>query len=136
MFEKQSLCRTHLIFGDDFPDHQMLGYFSLSFKEVQLQPCVSVTQAKKLKSQGSQRLVRSFLIGQLGKNSAVPNNPIDLQTILDEAFSKIESARREIGGKSVILECDDDPGLINHYEKHGFKFLQKDDHITMYAILD
>lgn len=85
---------------------------------------------------GSQRLVRSFLIGQLGKNSAVQNNPINLQVILNEAFSKIESARKEIGGKSVILECDDDAGLIGHYEKHGFKFLQKDDHITMYAIFD
>ena len=117
----------------------MLGYFSLSFKEIQLQQDVSVSQGKRLKSnnQGGQRRVKSFLIGQLGKNNSVPNNPLNLKTILIEVFDRIEVARKEIGGKSVVLECEDTPELIGLYEKHGFKVLQKDKDslVTMYAIL-
>ena len=129
MFEKQSLCATHLIFDDDYPDHQMLGYFSLSFKEVQLHTDVSIGKAKKLKSnkKGEQRRVRSFLIGQLGKNFSVQNNPLDLDKILLEVFNRVEIARKEIGGKSVVLECEDTQKLIDLYERHGFKFLQKDE---------
>ena len=111
MFEKQSLCATHLIFDDDYPDHQMLGYFSLSFKEVQLHSDVSINKGKELKSkkQGEQRRVRAFLIGQLGKNYSVQNNPLNLDKILLEIFNRVEIARKEVGGKSVILECEDTP---------------------------
>lgn len=98
---------------------------------------VSKTQLKKLKATQKDKPIKTFLIGQLGKNSSIVDNPLNLQMIFDEAFSKIGEARDIVGGRTVILECEDCDTLIHYYEKHGFIFLQKDDDqlVTMYAIL-
>lgn len=68
--------------------------------------------------------ISGFLIGQIGKNSSVQNNPISLQVILDEVFSVIAQAKALIGGRIVFLECENNAKLIRHYQNHGFKLLQ------------
>lgn len=95
---------------------------------------VSNSQKKKLKANRN-KPIKTYLLGQIGKNSAIEDNPINLKMILDEAFNKIEEARSIVGGRTVILECENCDKLVNHYEKHGFSKLQSDELLTMYAIL-
>lgn len=139
VFERDDTCRTHLIFDDERDDFDLLGYFSLATKQIVLSTNVSNTQAKKMRAKPGERSVKAFLIGQLGKNSAISNNPIDLSVIFEEAYNAIEVARRQIGGRTVILECENVKSLVDLYQANGFKYLQTDEDgtglVTMYAIL-
>ena len=136
-FERQDFCRTYLIFDDDRDPFELLGYFSIATKEIFIDSdSVSGSQRRKLKLRDD-RPIKTFLIGQLGKNSSIKDNPLNLKSIFDEALSLIEEARAIIGGRTVILECEDTPKLIDHYKAHEFRFLQKDTDglVTMYATL-
>ena len=76
------------------------------------------------------------MIGQIGKNSQIPNNSIKLDTILNEIYSVIAQAQALIGGRVIILECENNQSLISLYEKHGYKLLDITDETnlkTMYV---
>lgn len=83
--------------------------------------------------------VRSFLIGQLGKNQAVDKNPINLEKLLDQLYPFIFEARKLIGGRAIILECEDNNKLVSLYEKHGFTRINMPANhrgdITLYTII-
>lgn len=120
---------------------QIVAYFSLSFKEITLVDSgLSLSAIKKLDGFSKQaERVKAFLIGQIGKNSAVDDNPINLQLILDEIYTVIDEARALIGGRAIILECEDIATLIQHYERHGFKRIPTIDPlkglVTMYTVV-
>ena len=115
----------------------MLGFFSLATKEIRIDAdSISKSLFKRLAASNTEP-TKTFLIGQLGKNSAIQSNPCNLPVILEEAFNKIEDARDVVGGRAVILECENEQSLIQLYERNGFKKLQQDEDslVTMYAIL-
>lgn len=104
----------------------LLAYFSVSFKELVLQGTgLSKTKVRSLDgiSKNAER-IRSFLIGQLGKNTAIKDNPIGLTDILNEAYAVFAAAKQLIGGRIVILECENIPELIAYYEHHGFSMIE------------
>lgn len=70
--------------------------------------------------------IPAFLIGQIGKNASIDENPMTLRIILDEIYGVIAAAKALIGGRIVFLECENKPKLINHYQKHGFTLIQDD----------
>lgn len=73
----------------------------------------------------SAQQVKAFLIGQLGKNDNIPNSMLNLETILSAGIYPILiSAQRLLGGRVVLLECENTPGLIRLYERAGYKLLQ------------
>lgn len=131
-FEMADAAATHLIIDDK---QQIIAYFSLSFKTLDLN--VSKTLWKKLSNGlGENGKIKAFLIGQIGKNDLIQSN-ITLQEILKSAFEKIHIAKQNIGGRVVILECEDNPKLISLYENHGFRLIEtKENQIlkTMYII--
>jgi hypothetical protein len=54
---------------------------------------------------------------------------------LDEVYSVIAAAKKLVGGRALILECENTPQLINLYKAHNFKelkVLRSDDLVTMY----
>ncbi|MEI8634729.1 hypothetical protein P4S72_27190 [Vibrio sp. PP-XX7] len=112
----------------------------MSFKEIALiNSDISKNQVKKLDGirKNSER-VRSYLIGQIGKNFAIIDNPINLGSILDEVYAIIDKAKALIGGRAVILECERSDSLIAYYKKHGFEVLinTKDEAlVTMYTYI-
>lgn len=122
-FEKRSTSRTYLILDED---GQILSYFSLSFKEVTLNTeKVSGTSIKKLDGfSKTATTVKAYLIGQIGKNSQIQDNPIRLENIFNEIYNVIAQAQSLIGGRVVILECEDNEKLIALYERHGYKILE------------
>lgn len=118
-FELAGGAATHLILGES---GEILAYFALSFKSVRLD--VSKTLLKKFSGGlGSSPEVRVFLIGQIGKND-LEDNPVALSDILAVAFKTIRIASRLVGGRVVILECENNPKLLNLYENHGFKLIE------------
>lgn len=117
-FETASAATTHLILGEQ----GLLGYFSLSFKSIEVD--VSKTLLKKLTSglTNSNRL-NVYLIAQIGKNESISNNNLNLKYIIDEILGLIHTAQKAVGGKVIILECEDNPSLIKLYEQHGFHLI-------------
>lgn len=119
-------------------DGLILAYFSLSFKEVTLDTTkISKTQIQRLDGfSKNATTVKAYLIGQIGKNSQIENNPIKLEIILNEIYSVIAQAQALIGGRVIILECENNERLITLYQKHGYKLLDITDKTnlkTMYV---
>lgn len=115
----------------------LLAYFTLTFKEVELTAVVSGSQRKALDgfSKSAQR-IRAFLIGQLGKNHGISSNPLNIKHILDDGIYPILlDAKRLLGGRVVLLECENSPGLIKLYEQAGYKLLQAPDLAQMVRLL-
>jgi len=83
--------------------------------------------------------VKTYLIGQIDKNFSIQNNCINLKGIFDCIWSIIHSAIDLVGGRTVILECNDDPKIISLYEAQGFKVLIRvtaaDELTTMYIVV-
>lgn len=76
-FECTHNARIYLIISQN---GHLLAYFSLSFKEVNVDnEKVSKSVIKKLDGLNKNtKIIRAFLIGQTGKNANVQNNPIIL----------------------------------------------------------
>ena len=62
----------------------------------------------------------------LRKNTPIERNPITLKTILEEIYAVISEAKALVGGRIIILECEDSPKLIALYEQHGFTLIETD----------
>lgn len=125
-FEMADAAATHLIINDE---QQITAYFSLSFKTLDLN--ISRTLWKKLSNGlGENGKIKAFLIGQIGKNDLVKSE-INLGDILNTAFEKIYLAKQNVGGRVVILECEDNPKLIALYEKYGFKIIETKENQTL-----
>lgn len=136
-FEKTHNARTYLILNEDCPT-EILAYFSLSFKEVILENSgISKNKVKQLDgiSKKSER-IRSFLIGQLAKNSNIENNTMNLKLIWELILPILSDAQDLIGGRVIILECEDCSKLISLYESLGFEILQKQEYVQMYMVFD
>ncbi|AAV81491.1 MULTISPECIES: hypothetical protein [Idiomarina] len=142
-FEREDKARSYLILDDDNGD--LLGYFSITFKEITYpSEAVSNTANKRLGAVTDAEVddkvrVRAYLIGQLAKNKAIEGNQINLEIILSEIYGVINEARELIGGRAVILECAQDDNLVALYERHGFKKIEMPPNhngdITMYIVI-
>ena len=108
------------------PSADVLAYFSITFKQLIITGTnLSKSTIKKLDGISNKRSeIRAFLIGQIGKNFGIPQNPICLTHILDEVYSVLAAARELVGGRVVILECDDNPSLITMYQNNGFTLIE------------
>ena len=59
-----------------------------------------------------------------------------LDTILDEGvYPIILQAQSLIGGRFVLLECENTPDLIKLYKKSGYKHLQTLDLTQLFLVL-
>lgn len=137
-FEKTHNARTYLILDEEDESGNIYGYFSLSFKEVILQSEeISKAKIKKLDgiSKNAQK-IRVFLIGQLAKDDKLPDNKLNLSRILDLVYPIILDVQDSIGGRVLLLECEDSPRLISFYQGSGFEILQTDDLVQMYMFVD
>ena len=109
----------------------------MSFKEIVLNDDVSKSQAKRLDgfSKKAEKF-RAFLIGQIGKNSAIENNPVTLKKILEHIFPILLQAQDAVGGRVILIECDDEEKLLALYQVNNFNILQKQDLVQLFMIFD
>ncbi|WP_438461984.1 hypothetical protein [Marinomonas sp. PE14-40] len=114
-----------------------MAYFTLSFKDVVLHENATKSQKRKLKVNNN--TVSAHLIGQIGKNQSIQDNPLNLELILIEIYTIINKAKALMGGRAIILECENSERLMKLYNEHGFNYLKiaNDDHelVTMFTII-
>jgi len=82
--------------------------------------------------------VNAYLIGQLGKNDSINDNLINLELILEEAYTLIDKANQLVGGRVIILECEKVAKLVSLYQSAGFNILidnPAERLITMYTFV-
>lgn len=132
-FEFLSKARTYLVCDGEALKNQgkliILGYFSLSLKTLSIPDGVSNRKRKELdgfnaKMHGEPiREVPCYLIGQLGKNSALTKEEQTLSgsKLIDLAISVVMTAVESVGGRYVMVECHDRQALIDFYNQNGFK---------------
>lgn len=113
----------------------------MSFKEITVnENILDNTSKNKIKKYDgiskNPEQIRALLIGQIGKNSYSMNKQVNLGFILDHIYSVLKKVQELIGGRLILLEAQDSPDLVRHYEKHGFEILQKENLVQMVKLLD
>ncbi len=127
-FSKQSLARTYVVTTSYKNKQEMIGYFTLSFKLLHAsRNRLAASWQRRMSKFGTydsslkKYSVPAPLIGQLSKNYTDGlNNMISGNELLKMAFEKIAGVHMVIGGRIVFLECQDNPKLIEFYERNGF----------------
>lgn len=70
--------------------------------------------------------VSAPLIAQLGKNFTDGNDTLIAGSdLLQLAVNKIRKIQKEIGGRFMYLECEDNKKLLTFYKKYNFKVFGK-----------
>lgn len=67
-----------------------------------------------------------ILIGQFGKD-AVLAKKVDGGSLLDLCMGTVYKAQEIVGGRFVLLECQNNEKVVSFYERQGFKSLQYDE---------
>lgn len=130
-FSKRTTAKTHLVFWEteDEKNREFVGYYTITSKVITVdRNILSNTEAKKLRNQGVYNnakqiyMVSAPLIAQLGKNFANGNDTlISGSDLLQMAVNKIHKIQKEIGGRFMYLECEDNEKLLAFYKKNNFK---------------
>lgn len=127
-FAKQGIAQTHLVFCSYKGTPELIGYYALTMKTVQVKRSVlSESKRKKIaKFANFDKEARSYflpcpLIAQLGKNFRNGlNNMITGNELLALACNKVAETQLLMGGKIVYLECEDINRLRDFYRRNGF----------------
>jgi len=132
-FEKAHKSRTYLAVNEttlesESTDLEIIGYFTLSLKHLNLGEAISKSRRKELHGLFVPlgNVVVGYLIGQLAKNDLYRGAAIGDQ-LLDAALGILrDQAQRAVGGRFVIIECAQQEKLLQFYQRNGFNLLQVD----------
>jgi predicted GNAT family N-acyltransferase len=72
---------------------------------------------------GNRDSVIVYLIAQLAKNDKY-RSEIKGEEIVNRAINIIERSQKLVGGRIIMVECENKDFLLKFYEEHGFKNLQ------------
>lgn len=139
-FAEQGVANTHLVFASYKETPVLVGYYTLCLKTIRIsRACVSSNLRRRLNKfaaanpdTGAMYIV-SPLIAQLGKNYANEYNKlISGDELLNMALDRVREIQRISSGKTVYVECEDNPKLLEFYESNGFvtfnkRILEKDE---------
>ena len=129
-FEKRNKSRTYIIIDNEKLEQKelsILGYFSLALKSLTIyNELVSPTLRKKMDGFCTEANdFETFLIGQLGRNNSVTNKELPGKDILNMATSFIDRAQEFVGGRVIMIDCEDNKKIIAFCEANNFKYIQK-----------
>lgn len=126
-FENKGKSRTYIVYDEDkanSEDLHILGYFSLAISILELSEEYSNNKIKNLdgisaKKHGEKlKRLPTILIGQFGKNSIY--SELSGSDLMDFCLSKVLEGQRILGGRVIMLECKNEPKLIEFYKNIGF----------------
>ena len=126
--EKQKIAISYLVFAEKDNHRYLVGYYTLANKFVCVNSSsLSKTMQKKIGKfsqydQPSDRfMVPMPLIAQLGKNFS---NTLPAQMsgadLLEMALERVLKVEHLVGGKTVYIECNNQPKLFDFYSSTGF----------------
>ena len=61
-----------------------------------------------------------YLIGQLSRDSSVPADILPGAKMIEMACDIIAQSVNAVGGRTIMIECHDDPDLIRFYRQNHF----------------
>lgn len=134
LYEQKSKSRTYITFNEEAMNEgtfQLYSYFTVAIQSFKIPDVMSQNQIRKLdglyakKGNESITEIPVFLIGQLGKNELYPDR-ITGDEIIETALSVIGRAKDLVGGRVVLIECNDIPKLVDFYERNDFTVIRKD----------
>lgn len=127
-FAKQRIAVSYLVFAEQNEQRYFVGYYTLANKFVCVNgSALSKTMQKKIAKfsqydPASERFMVSMpLIAQLGKNfSSVIPMKMAGSDLLEMALERVLEIEHLIGGKTVYIECNNQPKLFDFYSATGF----------------
>ncbi|CUL94845.1 GNAT family acetyltransferase [Listeria monocytogenes] len=135
-FEQLDMARTYIVMSTYKKVHFVAGYFSISNKPLIISKRnfsnIPNSLQKKLMGVGHKTKmhnyeIKSYLIGQLGKNYNSVSKKANAATgndILGLAYEKIKDVHAIVGGRIVYIECENNIKIIKFYEENGFRLLE------------
>lgn len=132
-FARQRIAVTFLVFKETETNPAFVGYYTLANKFVSIASAhLSKTLQKKIAkfSQYDDSLERfmvsMLLIAQLSRNFN-PNLPFSIAgaNLLSMALQRVLDVEYLIGGKTVYIECNNQPKLFDFYSASGFLAFDK-----------
>lgn len=127
-FSRKGIAMTYIV-STSYKDRQVIvGYFALTNKITEIKKNILSNKMRKRLARFAvnDELNKSYsislpLIGQLGKNYKEGYNKlINGDILLKLACDKIKEVQKIVGGKFVMLECEDKNKLKEFYENNGF----------------
>lgn len=145
-FAKQNLAPTYMVFTSYKGQLVQVGYYTLCTKTIHVSKArVSSNLRKRLlkfsavNSETGDLVIVSPLIAQLGKNYYNDYNTlITGDILLKMAIDRVRDAQKALGGKTVYVECEDKPRLLDFYQRNGFvtfnkRLLERDETEVMHG---
>lgn len=139
-FSEQGIANTHLVFASYKDEPVLVGYYTLCLKTIKVtRSSVSSNLRRRLNKFAAanpdtgEMYIVSPLIAQLGKNYTNGYNKlITGDELLSMALDRVREIQRISSGKTVYVECEDNPKLLEFYESNGFvtfnkRILEKDE---------
>ena len=136
LIEESDKGRTYLVVTTSSYENldaplEIVGYFTIALKYLTFSPGISNSIKKKLNGLSSGvEGVAGYLIGQLGRNDNAPVH-VAGSILLDTALDQIRIAQDIIGGRFVIVECEQNSKLISFYETNNFIRISNDSRDNM-----
>lgn len=127
-FAKQKIAVSYLVFSEQDKQRYFIGYYTLANKFVCVNSSsLSKTMQKKIGKfsqydpSADHFMVSMPLIAQLGKNfsTALPVKMVGAD-LLEMALERVLEIEHFIGGKTVYIECSNQPNLFDFYSAAGF----------------
>lgn len=113
-------------------DLTIYRYFALALKVLSVPQEYSNNKRKMIDGFGAKirgEIISDFpcyLIGQLSRNSNVPEDSISGNELTEKAISVIKSSMISVGGRAVLVECRNKKKLISFYKENGFSLVDSD----------
>ena len=129
-FEKSGKSRTFIVYNESDQIFKVLGYYSLAIQIFKIPEEYSNRQRKILdgfnaKIKGEKITeIPAYLIGQFAKNDLYKGF-ISGNLLMQFCLNSILDAQQKVAGRLVILECKDEPKLIEFYNRFDFKKVEK-----------
>lgn len=133
-YEKNAKSRTYLICDEEqikqkdfyLEDLKIYGYISLALKVLSVPDNMSNRKRKEIDGVNAKihgEVINDFpcyLIGQLSKNSAIKENFIDGEYLVECAIDIIQESVNAVGGRIVMVECKNNSKLLKFYTDNQF----------------
>lgn len=122
--EKNNFSRTYLVFNNEMKPWGLVGYYTIALKNIDLDIDISNSFRKMISGYTSKKEAIIYLIGQIGKNTAISSNyQIDGRELMSNAFATIYNAFLLVGGRTMLVECENQEKLKDFYVSFGFRYL-------------
>ena len=131
---KLNTATTYLVYIERNPvEIDLVGYFSLAMKMLTLKTVSLSKSTEKVISRfgyydedSDSYKVPAILIAQFGRNFNADSSSISGSELMAITLRQVKDVLSFLSGKTVFLECEKEPKLIDFYKANGFSILDNE----------